>query len=271
MQQKGNFLLLEPSEFMDWLDRQTITRRITMLQVHHTWSPNYTTRKNQDGFRCLEGMRTAHLGNGWSATGQHISVLETGQYGISLDRDLNKTPAGIKGANTGAVTIEIIGNFDEGGDRMTEAQRAATAHLYACLALKLKLPVDTDHIVYHAWFTPDGSRLADYTPGKSSKTCPGTRFWGDGNTVAAAKKGFLPAVQAELERLKAPGAKPPAVPADQSKEEKNVETVKNVLTKDNSVYEGLLKDNQNYVPIDVLRQLGHKVTWDNVSKKLYIS
>ncbi|MBT2759828.1 hypothetical protein [Paenibacillus sp. ISL-20] len=35
----------------------------------------------------------------------------------------------------------------------------------------------------------------------SRKTCPGTAFFGDGNTVAAAKKGFLPAIQKELNRL----------------------------------------------------------------------
>lgn len=44
--------------------------------------------------------------------------------------------------------------------------------------------------------------MRDFTPGKSSKTCPGTDFWGDGNTVAAAKKNFLPQIQEELNRLK---------------------------------------------------------------------
>ncbi|MDH6369767.1 hypothetical protein D3C76_1358970 [compost metagenome] len=55
------------------------------------------------------------------------------------------------------------------------------------------------------------------------------------------------------------------------KEDDNVEAVKDVLTKDNSVHNGFIKDNENYVPISVLKALGHKVSWDNVNKKLYIS
>lgn len=189
-------------EFKSWLASQKITRKITRLQVHHTWKPNYTTRINQDHFKCLEGMRNTHLANGWSGTGQNITIFEDGKIAISLDRDLNKTPAGIAGANTGALCIENIGNFDKGGNVMTEVQRRSIAHVYACLADKLNIPVDTDHIVYHAWYTPTGAFLGDYVAGKSSKTCPGTNFWGDGNTKAAALKGFIPAIKEELNRLK---------------------------------------------------------------------
>ncbi|MEN1985244.1 peptidoglycan recognition protein family protein [Paenibacillus hubeiensis] len=211
---KGNFLLLEPSEFKGWLDKQKITRNINKLQVHHTASPNYTTRQmvngiaQQDVWKCLEGMRTYHLSLGWSGTGQNITVLEDGRIAISLDRDLNKTPAGIKGANTGALCVEIVGNFDTGGDKMTEAQRQAVLHLYACLTLKLGLAIDSTHIVYHAWYTDSGVWLGDYKKGESSKTCPGTNFFGAGNTKAAAEKSFFPAVKAEFERIKNGGAEP---------------------------------------------------------------
>ena len=147
-------------------------------------------------------MRNTHLRNGWSATGQNITVFEDGKIAISLDRNLNSTPAGIKGANTGALCVEIVGNFDKGGNVMTGAQKQAVTHLYACLAIKLNIPIDTSHIVYHAWYTPNGTWLGDYVKGKSSKTCPGTLFWGDGNTKAAANKGFIPAIKAEIERIK---------------------------------------------------------------------
>lgn len=198
----GNFLLLEPSEFKGWLDKQKITRSIDKLQVHHTWLPNYSTRRNQDHFKCLEGIRTTHLSNGWSGTGQNITVFEDGKIAISLDRDLNKTPAGIKGANTGALCVEIIGNFDIGGDSITDAQRQAILHLYACLSIKLDIPVDTNHIVYHAWYTPSGDWLGDYIQGRSSKTCPGTNFFGHGNTRLAASRGLIPGIQAEVNRIK---------------------------------------------------------------------
>ncbi|WP_340032468.1 peptidoglycan recognition family protein [Paenibacillus sp. FSL K6-1122] len=209
MIQKGNFLLLDIVEFRPWLQKQKITRSIDRLQVHHTASPNYTTRQLLNGFakqdiwKCLEGMRTYHLSQGWSGTGQNITVTESGQIAISLDRDLNKTPAGIAGSNTGAICIEIIGNFDKGGDTMTDNQKQSVIHLYACLAEKLNLSINTDTVVYHAWYaSKTGTRLSDFIPGKSSKTCPGTAFWGDGNTVAAAKKNFLPQIKTELGRLR---------------------------------------------------------------------
>ncbi|OAB46531.1 peptidoglycan recognition protein family protein [Paenibacillus antarcticus] len=205
---KGKFLLLDCAEFRSWLSKQKITRVINKLQVHHTASPNYTTRKmlkgiaTQDHFACLEGMRDYHINtNGWSATGQNITVFEDGKIAISLDRDLNKVPAGMAGANTGMLCVEIIGNFDKGVDKITVAQKQAVIHLYACLVERLKIPIDTDHIVYHAWYTSKGVRLNDYTQGKSSKSCPGTNFWGDGNTIASAKKSFLPMIKDELECL----------------------------------------------------------------------
>lgn len=199
---------MEPSEFQGWLDSQNITRPITKLQVHHTWLPNYTTRINQDHFKCLEGMRNSHINkNGWSATGQNITVFEDGKIAISLDRNLNKIPAGIGGANTGALCVEIIGNFNISGDTMTTAQKQAVAHLYACLAIKLNIPIDTSHIVYHAWYTAEGKWLGDYVQGRSKKTCPGTLFWGDGNTKVAANKGFIPAVKGEVDRIKNGGVK----------------------------------------------------------------
>ncbi|OME50660.1 hypothetical protein BSK59_22415 [Paenibacillus odorifer] len=62
-----------------------------------------------------------------------------------------------------------------------------------------------------------------------------------------------------------------AVPALVKDEDQSIRPVKIILTKDNSVRDGLLKDNTNFVPISVLKDLGHKVTWDNTNKKLYIS
>lgn len=211
---RGNFVLLEPSEFKGWLDKQNITRKIDKLQVHHTASPNYSTRQmvngiaKQDVWKCLEGMRNFHLSQGWSGTGQNITVLEDGRIAISLDRDLNKTPAGIKGANTGALCVEIVGNFDLGGDTMTDSQRQAVIHLYACIAIKLNIPIDTSHIVFHAWYTASGTWIGDYKKGQSSKTCPGTNFFGVGNTKAAAVRSFIPAIKAEVERIKKGGEEP---------------------------------------------------------------
>ncbi|PIH56950.1 peptidoglycan recognition family protein [Paenibacillus sp. LK1] len=162
MIQKGNFLLLDIEEFRPWLQKQKITRDINKLQVHHTYLPNYTTRKNQDPFKCLEGMRNSHLNQGWNDIGQNFTLFETGQIGYSLGRNLNVTPAGIKGANTGALCIEIIGNFDVGGDSMTDIQKRAIVHIYACLCEKFNIPVDTNHIVYHHWYNLETGKREKY-------------------------------------------------------------------------------------------------------------
>lgn len=215
---KGNFLLMEKSEFRDWLKQQAITRPIQYLQVHHTYRPNYSTRKNQDPFTCLEGMRNNHVNNNrWNDIGQNFTILENGQIAYSLGRGLNVTPAGIGGANTGALCIEIIGNFDVGGDKMTDRQRESVIHLYACLVEKLKLSINTNTIVYHAWYSASGKRLSDWTPGISSKSCPGTAFFG-GNTISAANKNFIPLIKAEYERLTNPVVKDEDQPM--TKEEK---------------------------------------------------
>ena len=126
--------------------------------------------------------------------------MEDGKVAISLDRHLNRVPAGIRLNNSGAICIEIIGQFDKNCDTMTESQRESVTHVYACLAEKFKLSINTDTIVYHSWFTRSGLRLKDYTPGVSSKSCPGTAFW-EMVTPLSAKKGFLPAIQKELNRL----------------------------------------------------------------------
>lgn len=159
-------------------------------------------KAQQDHFDCLEGMRNSHLKNGWAATGQNITIFEDGKIAISLDRNLNRVPAGIRLANAGALCIEIIGCFDKGKDKIIEAQKQSVIHVYACLADKFSIPINSNYIVYHAWYTYSGNRLPDYIPGQSSKSCPGTAFWGQGNTVSAAKRGFLADVRTEYIRVK---------------------------------------------------------------------
>lgn len=218
MEQKGNFLLLDPSEFRDWLRKQKITRKITLLQVHHTWMPNYSTFKGNNHFQMLESMRTSHLSRGFSDIAQQFTTFPDGRIGVSLGRNLNVSPAGIKGANSQGICIENVGDFDSGGDKISDAQRKAIVHLYACLCERLNISIDTDHITYHAWWTESGTKLIDYTPGKSAKTCPGTAFWGHGNTVAAAKKGFIPDVKTEYERITKTQKEDEPMTADEKKQ-----------------------------------------------------
>lgn len=146
-----------------------------------------------------------------------------------------------------------MGNFDIGGDTILETPKQSVIHLYACLANKFDLSVDTEHVVYHHWYSSEGVEIVDFKTGKSisklspSKSCPGTNFWGDGNTVAAANKRFIPDVKAELERLRKAVVTTPI--KETIKDDDQVEKVKDVLTKDNSVHNGFMKDNENFVPV----------------------
>jgi N-acetylmuramoyl-L-alanine amidase len=108
---------------------------------------------------------------------------------------MDKIPAGIKGANTGGICIENTGNFDVGGDSMSAAQRDTIVQLNAALCRKFRLAPNTDTIVYHHWY--DLNTGARTNGAGTTKTCPGTGFFG-GNTVADAAANFVPLVAAAL-------------------------------------------------------------------------
>lgn len=213
-----HFILMSQAEFRPWLQRQKVTRPIDKLQVHHTYIPNYETRKGDTQLETMAAMRNYHMGLGWRDIGQNITTLEDGTIVVSLGRGLNDTPAGIAGANVGALCIENVGNFDVADskaklDTMTAAHKASIIEVYAALAEKLNLPVDTDHVVYHAWYTASGQWLGDYWAGASSKPCPGRNWWGgDGNSRAAANKRFLPDIRARLAEMRGVAPVAPITP-----------------------------------------------------------
>lgn len=78
----------------------------------------------------------------------------------------------------------------------------------------------------------------------------------------AGKRPSEKQIQAQIEYVKS---------LDQVKEDDEVQAVKAILTKDNSVAEGFLKDGKGFISVEILKALGHKVSWDNVNKKYYVS
>jgi hypothetical protein len=181
-----------------------VTRKITMTQNHHTYRPNYATFNSTKGvpskmLQICENVRDYHINtNGWYCGGQHGFTFPNGwvalcKQGVADNvriRDFNKKPAGIKGYNNGALCFEHIGNFNWGGDVMTNAQKEAILVLYATVHEKFNLPVNKDTCVYHTW--------------KSSKSCPGTGFWGDGNSVKAAENGFFIELRDKIKEFQVP-------------------------------------------------------------------
>ena len=192
MKTQGKFTLLEnEKDVKDWLNKQKVSRTITRLQCHHMDLPDYSTWEKTDKKVFSEphfgrtesldsyGKNTWHYSDGhgrWIA--QHINVFPDGK--ITTGRDLNSTPIGIRGWNTNAICIEILGCFDKGKDTMTKEQRQAVIYLFGLLCKRFNIPVNTTHIRPHCWFTASGTYLGKYDPSRSTKTCPGSNFWGYG-------------------------------------------------------------------------------------------
>ena len=198
MKSKNGFILLENGkDVKEWLSKQKVTRKITRLQVHNTFLPDYTTWEKTDKKVFSEphfgraqslddyGKKTWGYSDGHGHyTAQNFTVFPDGK--IIVSRNLNSKPIGIKGWNDGALCIEIYGNFDKGKDIMNTSQKKAIIYLYGELCKKFKIPVDTAHIRPHCWFTAGGSYLGKYNSSRSAKTCPGTNFWG----VGCSPSGF---------------------------------------------------------------------------------
>lgn len=192
MKTQNGFTLLENAkDVRNWLAKQKVTRKITRLQVHHMDLPDYSTWEKTDKKVFSEphfgrtqsldsyGKSTWHYSDGHGHyIAQHFNVFLDGK--ITTGRNLNSTPIGIRGWNTGAICIEIYGCFNKGKDKMTEAQKKAVIYLYGELCKRFDIPVNTSHIRPHCWFTAGGTYLGKYNPSRSAKTCPGTAFWGYG-------------------------------------------------------------------------------------------
>ena len=182
------------NEFKSWLNKQNVTRKVTRLQVHHMWMPDYSCWPKDNPLRRQKNTKDYHINhNKWGNIAQHFSIFPDGH--IVTGRSLNSTPIGITGWNTNAICIEIYGNFDKGKDNMTEAQKKAVIGLYGELCKKFKLTPSTSTIRPHCWFTAGGTYIGDYSISKSAKTCPGTNFMGIGNTKKSFVNEFYPMIK----------------------------------------------------------------------------
>lgn len=182
------YKLMNISEFRTYLDGLRITRKITLIQLHHTYSPAYAQFTGNNHLALYNSMRDYHVKTrNFNDIAQTFTIFPDGK--ICTGRDINSSPAGIYGANSTGICIECLGNFNNGGDSMTDAQRNAIIGTVKILLDKLGLNAKTD-VTYHAWWTSGGTSLGTYVKGKSAKTCPGTNFFG-GNTRQAYEKNLM--------------------------------------------------------------------------------
>lgn len=188
----SDFKSFNKDNFKAYIDGLKVTRAVKRIQLHHTWSPSYKNFTGSNHLTLQKNMKSYHVNtNGWSDIGQHFTIFPDGV--IMTGRSLNSSPAGIYGANTGAICIECLGNFDKGGDTMTEEQKTAIVACVKILLDRFKLNAD-NNITYHAWWTSGGKDLGDYVKGHSVKTCPGTDFFG-GNTLTSYDKILKPLIK----------------------------------------------------------------------------
>lgn len=189
---KMGYKLMDVKDFKNYLDSLKITRKITVVQLHHTYSPAYAQFTGNNHITLQNGMSDYHVKTrGYADIAQTFTIFPDGK--ICTGRDINVAPAGIYGANSTGICIECVGNFDKGGDTMTEAQKNAIVGVTKILLDKFGLNAKTG-VTYHAWWTSGGTNLGTYVAGRSAKTCPGTNFFG-GNTRQAYEKTLLPLIE----------------------------------------------------------------------------
>ena len=192
MTSANGFIAMTAGEFAGWLADLKVSRSITRIQIHHTYQPGYREwAKKPDALYWQRSMRDYHISSaGFSDIAQQLTICPDGT--IVTGRSFNTAPAGITGANTGAVCIENLGNFDKGKDTMTDIQHDTIIAVVGELLKKFGL--GTEAITYHAWWTASGTPLGTYIASRSAKTCPGTGFFG-GNTREAFENGFKKRVE----------------------------------------------------------------------------
>lgn len=136
------------------------------VHIHHTWKPTHRNFTGSNHITMQEEMKNYHVNSlGWKDIGQHLTLFPDGIW--LTGRPFHTTPASIKGWNTGALAIEMIGNFDLpetniynnlGYDRLLGRQRVELLKLMRYFIDKY----GESSIVFHR----DNPN--------AGKTCPGT-------------------------------------------------------------------------------------------------
>jgi len=191
MKTKGQFILMNVTEFAEWLAAYKCTRSIKHIQQHHTYMPDYSCFRKDNHFSMLEGMKAYHVSRGFSDIAQNITIFPDGL--VAICRPLRTVPAGIIGANAYGICIENVGNFDIGRDRMTDAQKDAIVRVTALLCKKFNLKPSVNTIVYHHWYDCNTGKRTDGYSG-TCKSCPGLNFFG-GNAIEFAESIFIPMIK----------------------------------------------------------------------------
>ena len=206
---QGQYLLMTREEFKHWLFQNQFTRKISMIQLHHTYLPSYKHFNGSNHFSMLKGMEGYHVKEmGWKTISQQLTTFPDGK--IAIGRPFNMPPEGsfglknksvMQAIEAEALAIENVGNFDRGHDVMTAEQKETLVTVVALLSIKFGLTPSIDSITYHHWWDINtGRRVLDNSTGHTVKSCPGTGFFG-GNSTNSAKSNLYPLVARKKEEI----------------------------------------------------------------------
>ncbi len=193
MTTQGQFILMTPAEFREWLKNTTLYRTIRVIQQHHTYEPSYNDFDGSNHFKLLVGMRNYHMKkHKWSDIGQNLTTFPDGT--VAVCRPLDDMPAGVRGCNAFGICIENLGNFDRGGDTMTDQHRECILNVTAALLERFGLVASIDTITYHSFWDLNTGKCTNMNgTGKGSfKSCPGNFGFFGGNTADAMQLNFIP-------------------------------------------------------------------------------
>lgn len=136
------------------------TRPVLRVDMHHTFRPDHARFGEIGAEACLEGMWRSHVvERGFEDIAQHVTIMPDGM--VWTGRDWNRTPASIGfGMNGNAFMIEVLGDFDEGRDRLEGGQLAAVVAVIAAVQEHFGLPPAA--LLFHREVP------------QTEKTCPGS-------------------------------------------------------------------------------------------------
>lgn len=228
----------------DELTKELDKYKFKQLHIHHTWKPTHKSFTGNNHIQMQQNMKNYHVNtNKWSDIAQHLTLFPDGVW--LTGRPFNISPASISGWNTGALCVEMIGNFDVKGtgqfndlgyDKLEKQQRQEILKL-------IKYFIDK--------YGEQSIKFHNEHP-SVSKTCPGTSL----------NKQVLIQEAKNIDNK-------PATTQPKPKYPDSVDVKINFKGKPITI-QGILRDGTNYVPIRTLEEFGIKVDWDNVRKEVVI-
>ena len=191
------------AQFVAMLPHYPLKRKITSIHLHHTWRPNHVQWR---GAASIEAMRNYHVKERqFRDIAQHLTIDPAG--GLWLGRDWNLPPASSLGVDAstkipvngteraGPFMIEMVGDFDEGKDRLEGAQYDAVIATLTAICGRFGL---------------EASSIRAHTAMQHGKSCPGSTLYAgaDGGApwkaLHAAVTNTMPTALAESRATSTP-------------------------------------------------------------------